>query len=834
MSTAHDRAPKRTLHQINDAKGKPSVAAHTDPLWIDLAGGALFADPTKGNKIVPLTSGEKYFKDLIGACDAAQSEIYIAGWQVNWDALLAPGVRLYDLLYRNAMRGVKVYVMPWDDTEPVQSYDDQTKYALESINIALKKAKSQGSVHVNMCKSFATVNNNYFSHHQKQVVIDRAIAYVGGIDVCYGRFDDETYDLHPDAKGREMLNRYNPGVPMLQKVDEKSVTIVDPDLMKGAYDKLGADIPLVHVKVRSNAEIQMQHIAKGGWQVPYAKAGMVGIGANNSTVSANTPAYVTLDPKRQPRMPWQDVHCRIEGPAVADLLRNFIARWNATTGSEKLKAAPLPSSFPMPGKAEIQVLRSAPHAHCNAEVTANGAAALRGGKKAPTGTQHDIHTAMLALIAKARRFIYIENQFFVSDFGRIGSAARTLSPAAQYIKDGSGGISDTSLKMVRKLDQSSGPEGNDRLPQNQVLQALLKRFKASILDDAIQAKFHVYITLPVHPEGTVLDASVAVQVFFTMQSLVFGSQSLINGLRRLLKARELKDKQDANFLRVLEDGNDEYKTISTDSCNAHVTLLNLRNWDKFGNNYVTEQIYVHSKLMIVDDRYALLGSANINDRSLLGERDSEIAVLVLDGDSSRQDINGKGSKQPVRKFAHDLRVQIWSKLFGIAGAVRPAKHLQSAIDAPGHPESWAKIQKQATANAAYFDAAFEFIPRNTRKDPGADAELPAHIIPTWDASLKDPDDAKAKGLPSSPLPSQDAFWSQPRHSQVAAHLSEIKGFITALPVRWTEGENNWIQYPTSIIVDRGSKQDSWPDGKQIRVAEVSTLPLTQLIQQGKS
>jgi hypothetical protein len=37
-------------------------------------------------------------------------------------------------------------------------------------------------------------------------------------------------------------------------------------------------------------------------------------------------------------------------------------------------------------------------------------------------------------------------------------------------------------------------------------------------------------------------------------------------------------------------------------------------------------IYVHSKLMIVDDEFALVGSANINDRSMTGLRDSEIAI----------------------------------------------------------------------------------------------------------------------------------------------------------------------------------------------------------------
>ncbi len=38
------------------------------------------------------------------------------------------------------------------------------------------------------------------------------------------------------------------------------------------------------------------------------------------------------------------------------------------------------------------------------------------------------------------------------------------------------------------------------------------------------------------------------------------------------------------------------------------------------------QVYVHSKVMIVDDRVALIGSSNINDRSLLGSRDSEVWV----------------------------------------------------------------------------------------------------------------------------------------------------------------------------------------------------------------
>lgn len=37
-------------------------------------------------------------------------------------------------------------------------------------------------------------------------------------------------------------------------------------------------------------------------------------------------------------------------------------------------------------------------------------------------------------------------------------------------------------------------------------------------------------------------------------------------------------------------------------------------------------IYVHAKGMIVDDEYVIIGSANINQRSMAGTKDTEIAM----------------------------------------------------------------------------------------------------------------------------------------------------------------------------------------------------------------
>ncbi|KAL4917434.1 hypothetical protein BDW62DRAFT_201866 [Aspergillus aurantiobrunneus] len=46
--------------------------------------------------------------------------------------------------------------------------------------------------------------------------------------------------------------------------------------------------------------------------------------------------------------------------------------------------------------------------------------------------------------------------------------------------------------------------------------------------------------------------------------------------------------------------------------------------------FVSEELYVHSKLLITDDRVVVCGSVNLNDRSFKGSRDSELAVVFED------------------------------------------------------------------------------------------------------------------------------------------------------------------------------------------------------------
>jgi len=79
----------------------------------------------------------------------------------------------------------------------------------------------------------------------------------------------------------------------------------------------------------------------------------------------------------------------------------------------------------------------------------------------------------------------------------------------------------------------------------------------------------------------------------------------------------------------------------------------------------TETLYIHSKLMVVDDKYVICGSANINDRSMLGTRDQEMAVYInSNGQEKSQEVQFGSSKFMVSKAAHNLRTDLFMEHFG--------------------------------------------------------------------------------------------------------------------------------------------------------------------------
>jgi hypothetical protein len=80
------------------------------------------------------------------------------------------------------------------------------------------------------------------------------------------------------------------------------------------------------------------------------------------------------------------------------------------------------------------------------------------------------------------------------------------------------------------------------------------------------------------------------------------------------------------------------RTIGLSNWEHYIQFLSLRTHGRLVESSVprTEIIYIHSKLMIIDDDAVILGSANINDRSMKG-------VCSVEGLDNRRSMDGRAT-----------------------------------------------------------------------------------------------------------------------------------------------------------------------------------------------
>jgi phosphatidylserine/phosphatidylglycerophosphate/cardiolipin synthase-like enzyme len=78
-------------------------------------------------------------------------------------------------------------------------------------------------------------------------------------------------------------------------------------------------------------------------------------------------------------------------------------------------------------------------------------------------------------------------------------------------------------------------------------------------------------------------------------------------------------------------------------------------------------IYVHAKVCVIDDVWVSVGSDNLNRRSWT--HDSEIACAVIDARlDDRTPADPAGLGDGARRFARDLRLQLWAEHLGTSPA----------------------------------------------------------------------------------------------------------------------------------------------------------------------
>jgi len=181
-----------------------------------------------------------------------------------------------------------------------------------------------------------------------------------------------------------------------------------------------------------------------------------------------------------------------------------------------------------------------------------------------------------------------------------------------------------------------------------------------------------------------------------------------------------------------------------------------------GKNCVTEQIYVHSKVMLVDDQVSIIGSANVNDRSLLGMRDSEIDVLLKDTIATDSVLGGVPWQSGA--LTSQLRRALFAQHLGWSQEDLDGKYADPLAE-----ETLREVRRVAKQNAEIYEAVF--------------GSLPSNSIRSW----ADLSERRAQGLPRGSLGTTDM--TRTPSTEALKLLKEVQGHLVEFPLHFLEEED---------------------------------------------
>jgi phospholipase D1/2 len=147
-------------------------------------------------RVAVLVDGDAYFKALAEAMLAAERSIFIVAWDIDSRLPFGDGCdgmprTLGPFLDELARRRPKLHVR-------ILSWDFSFVYLLEreplpSVQLGLRTHRR---VHFELDGEHPT----FAAHHQKIVVIDDAVAFSGGLDLCDHRWDTPEHDAHSPVR----------------------------------------------------------------------------------------------------------------------------------------------------------------------------------------------------------------------------------------------------------------------------------------------------------------------------------------------------------------------------------------------------------------------------------------------------------------------------------------------------------------------------------------------------------------------------------------------------------------------------------------------------------
>jgi phospholipase D1/2 len=112
-------------------------------------------------------------------------------------------------------------------------------------------------------------------------------------------------------------------------------------------------------------------------------------------------------------------------------------------------------------------------------------------------------------------------------------------------------------------------------------------------------------------------------------------------------------------------------------------------------NWIQEELYIHGKVLIADDKTVICGSSNLNDRSQLGIHDSELSIVMTDTKTIEAQMDGKPYEAGYH--AATLRRYLWREHLGLL--------LPQEMDASKDPNA----QPPHVPNNIHENEEFEFV-----------------------------------------------------------------------------------------------------------------------------
>lgn len=633
-----------------------------------------FAPERPGNKIKWYVDGRDYFWAVSVAMERAKETIYIADWWLSPELFLRRPPyfnqqwRLDKVIKRAAERGVKVYVMVYKEVSQALTCNSaHTKYALRD----LCPEGNPGHGNINVLRHpdhnvFENVGDMtlYWAHHEKFIVIDYEVAFIGGLDLCYGRWDSRQHmlaDVHPSGVQNEVFP--------------------------------GQDF--------NNNRIMDFHTVED-W-------------ANNE-----------LNKTEYGRMPWHDVAMGLVGDCIYDIAEHFVLRWNFIK-RDKYKRDAKADWLLLEGRTgdDEDLIGVQRPKHPVGEYIQHP---LKPLSTKPTGQQgtvhaqivrssddwssgilieHSIQNAYCEVIEKAEHFVYIENQFFITATGEDQSPIHNTIGRAMVnavLRAANEGRKFRIILVIPAIPGFAGDLRDDAAIGTRAIMDYqyksICRGENSIMGQIKKAGFdpHRYIWVfnlraydRINKTPGLVEQEERSGVKYQDLQRAEAEEIMGSGIHGNIGEREDPDSkhpgvltseeereklidQKRKFEAARKNMDDEDPVHSADSIAedalARGGLVSEEKWEGEPQdeveNFVQEELYIHAKLLIADDKVVICGSSNINDRSQLGNHDSELAIVMEDTHLLDSTMDGKPFQ--AGHHAATLRRHLWREHLGLIEA----------------------------------------------------------------------------------------------------------------------------------------------------------------------